>query len=229
MYTEHLEQQVQALKTLLKSVAPDLDVDSPDFDPANVPATAQNILTRIQGTKPNDPYASRNPQGASAGKDTLLDAMVEATGKLDIDETSHVVEYHGQSSGMAFLGRLNGSAFGGKLSEVRLEKTPLSRPTQEYSPQSQSSQSPQDNIPDVTLLPMKKEKAIELVETCLDKACVLMRFVHRPTFMAMTDRLYNLRPEDYEDDDSNFLPLFYLALAVGCLFLEGDDNYNRES
>lgn len=231
MYTEHLEQQVQALKTLLKSVAPDLDVDSPDFDPAKLPAAAQAVLTRTQVARPNGQSASSAQRsGAPAGKDTLLDVMVESTGKLDIDQASHVVEYHGQSSGMAFLGRLNGSAFGGKLSEVRLEKTPVSRTTtQDQSPQSRSSASPQDNLPDITLFPVKKEKAIELVETCLDKACVLMRFVHKPTFMAMTDRLYKLRPEDYEDDENTFLPLFYLALAVGCLFLEGDENYNKES
>jgi hypothetical protein len=224
MYTEHLEQQVQALKTLLKSVAPELDVDSPDFDPAKLPAAAQAILNRTQGTRSN------GNQGPEAN-DTLLNTMVEATGELDIDETSHVVEYHGQSSGMAFLGRLNGSAFGGKLSEVRLEKTPTSRAaTQElYSPSPRLSQSPQDNIPDITLLPVKKEKAIELVDTCLDKACVLMRFVHKPTFMAMMDRLYSTRPEDYDDDENNFLPLLYLAMAVGCLFLDGDDIYNKET
>jgi hypothetical protein len=225
MYTEHLEQQVQALKTLLKSVAPELDVDSPDFDASKVPAAAQAVLNRTQGIRTNGCHN----QGPEAN-DTLLNTMVEATGKLDIDEASHMVEYHGQSSGMAFLGRLNGSAFGGKLSEVRLEKSPVSRAaTQDYSPSPRLSQSPQDNLPDITLLPVKKEKAIELVITCLDKACVLMRFVHKPTFMAMTDRLYSTRPEDYDDDENNFLPLLYMAMAVGCLFLEGDDTYNKET
>lgn len=150
--------------------------------------------------------------------------MVESTGRLDIDETGHMA-FHGHSSGLTYIDRL------GILGHVKVGSTswPVAKAAaQQSSPQHQSSsQSPQsDNVSDATtptaLLP-PRATAIFLVETCLDKACVLMRFIHRPSFMVRAARLYDLRPDDYEDDDSAFLPLFYLALGVGCLFVDEDD------
>ncbi|KAI5853454.1 fungal-specific transcription factor domain-containing protein [Tricharina praecox] len=228
VYLEGLENQVQRLKQLLKIFAPHLDPDNQELDISKVPTGSQAPAAKPQDSKGIFPGVNSVGLSAAAAaavdRDSRLDSMVEATGRLDIDE-GHKVEFHGHSSGMTYLNQLN-SQFGGILGEVRLNATtwPMPKPPKllaQDSPHS-SSYSPPENISDVTLLP-PKETAASLVETCLDKACVLMRFIHRPSFVSMMHRLYSKRPEDYDDDENTFLPLFYLVLAVGCLFVVDDD------
>lgn len=222
MYLEGLENQVQRLKQLLKAFAPHLDLDNPELDLSNVPLGPHAPTANSQGSQATSSgVSSVCPPAVSS--DSRLDSMVEATGRLEIDE-GHKVEFHGHSSGMTYLSHLN-SQFGRLLGEVRINTPiwPVPRPAKllaQDSPHS-SSQSPPENVSDVTLLP-SKETATLLVETCLDKACVLMRFIHRPSFMVMMHRLYSKRPDEYGDEEDTFLPLFYLALAVGCLFVDDD-------
>lgn len=45
-----------------------------------------------------------------------------------------------------------------------------------------------------------------------------MRFVHEPSFFAMLDRIYDTPSEQYSNEEHTFLPLLYVAIAVGCLF-----------
>lgn len=209
-YIEALEHRLHRAEAFLKTFAPGLDLNRLDLDPA-----ADSI-------KPTAAAAAAAQVGNSAveikvEKESLLDSMVESTGRLDIDETGHM-DFHGHSSGLTYINQL------GILGHVKVGSTswPVAKAAQKSPPQS-SSQSPQsDNVSDTIILP-QRSTATFLVETCLDKACVLMRFIHRPSFMAMADRLYDLRFADYDDDDNAFLPLFYLALAVGCLFVEEDD------
>jgi hypothetical protein len=42
--------------------------------------------------------------------------------------------------------------------------------------------------------------------------------MHKPTFYSMFDRIYDTPPEQFTNEEHSFLPLLYLALAVGCLF-----------
>lgn len=227
MYLEGLENQVQRLKQLLKIFAPHLDPDNPELDTSTLPHGSQFSATKPQGSKAIPALVS-SVGPSPVDNDSRLDSMVEATGRLDIDE-GHKVEFHGHSSGMTYLNHLN-NQFGGLLGEVRLNAAtwpmPKAMKLLAHDSSHSSSQSPPENISDVTLLP-PKETATALVETCLDKACVLMRFMHRPSFMDMMNRLYSKRPEDYDDDENMFLPLFYLTLAVGCLFVDDDDTTER--
>lgn len=69
-----------------------------------------------------------------------------------------------------------------------------------------------------------KEKTLQLIYTCWNKACVLFRFYHRPSLLEEIDLLYSLDPFNYTDRQQKFLPFVYSILAVGSLFSR--DAYN---
>jgi len=215
-YIEALENRLQRTEALLKAILPDVDVNSPDFDPSKLlPEVQATAAAKINGSCAN----GRATDGFVADKDSLLDSMVEATARLDVDETGHV-DFHGHSSGLTYLSHLN-NQFGGLLGEVKLGSAswPVGSGAMEC-PAPRPSQSPVgENLPDVDLLP-RKEIAKTLVETCLDSACVLMRFIHKPSFMSMVERMYEIEADDYEENENTFLPLFFMALGVGCLFVD---------
>jgi hypothetical protein len=204
---------LQRTEALLKAFLPDLDLNHPEFDPSKLQAAAAHVAKT-----PCSEASGHSSDGTKTDKGSLLDSMVEATGRLDVDETGHI-DFHGHSSGLTFLTHLN-NQFGGFLGDMKMGSAswPVSWSSQ-GSPASTSHSPQNENLPDVTLLPPRGTATL-LVETCLDKACVLMRFIHRPSFMSMADRLYDLKAEDYDDEEHSFLPLFYLSLGVGCLFVD---------
>ncbi|KAE8380009.1 fungal-specific transcription factor domain-containing protein [Aspergillus bertholletiae] len=66
-----------------------------------------------------------------------------------------------------------------------------------------------------------KDVAYGLLAQALEDACVLHRFVHEPSFYAMVDRIYHTPTERLTKNDGNSLALFYAALALGALFVDG--------
>ncbi|KAI5804462.1 fungal-specific transcription factor domain-containing protein [Geopyxis carbonaria] len=218
-YIEALENRLQRTESFIKTILPDLDIaNNPDFDNSEYLPRMRAAAIAQLAKNPNGVGSNiRPPTGGPPGeKDSLLESMVQAAGRLDIDETGHM-DFHGHSSGLTYLSHLNGR-FGDILGEVKLGPTAFPTPKPQDSPPS-ATQSPQgESLPDTSLLPSKEVVNI-LVETCLDYACVLMRFIHRPTFMAMLKRIYETSPENYDEEENTFLPLLYLALGVGCLFV----------
>lgn len=69
-----------------------------------------------------------------------------------------------------------------------------------------------------------KEKALQLVYTTWNKACVLFRFYHRPSLLEEVDLLYSLDPLQYTDRQQKFLPFMYSLLACGSLFSKNSAN-----
>ncbi|RPB15373.1 hypothetical protein P167DRAFT_551998 [Morchella conica CCBAS932] len=226
-YIEALENRLQRTEALLKAVLPDIDVNHPNFDLNKVLPQIQEAATvRTARLGINN---STNDNGIGTEKDSLLESMVEAAGRLDIDESGHM-DFHGHSSGMAFLAHLN-NQFGDLLGEdVKALKKMRSTAFPAFfdSPQSSISSSPEASAAITAMLP-KKEVALVLVDTCLDDACILMRFVHRPTFNELMDQIYQTEPGNYTENQLSFLPLLYLTLAVGCIFVNDMSIYGVES
>lgn len=167
------------------------------------------------------------PLGAE--KDSLLESMVEAAGRLDIDESGHM-DFHGHSSGVAFLAHLNhqfGDLLGGDTGSLKKIRS-TAFPAVFDSPQSSVSSSPDATLLSTALLP-SKEIAKVLVDACLDDACILMRFVHRPSFNHMMDQIYGMEAGMYGESENSFLPLLYLTLAVGCLFVSDMSRWGIEN
>lgn len=214
-YIEALEHRLQRTEAFLKALLPGVDVNHPEFNAEKIlPQLQEALKTQIATTGNPFPTPSTTNDSASE-KDSPLESMVEATGRLDVDDSGHM-DFHGHSSGVTYLAHLN-HRFGDLLGEVKLGNSNFPEGSNEGTPAS-ASFSPTDNLPDTSVLPTR-ELANVLVNCCLDQACVLMRFIHVPTFTYRMNRIYDVNPEHYEDDDNTFLPLLYLAMGVGCLFV----------
>lgn len=214
-YIEALENRLQRTEAFLKVLLPGVDVNHPDFNAEKLLPEIQNALKGTSSGFPFHTPASRTSDESSSEKDSPLESMVEATGRLDVDDEGHM-DFHGHSSGVTYLAHLN-HRFGDLLGEVKLGNQAFNE-ANAYNTPTSTSLSPGENLPDTSLLP-SREIAQILVECCVEQACVLMRFIHVPSFMHMMGRIYDENPEHYEDDDNTFLPLLYLAMGVGCLFV----------
>jgi hypothetical protein len=155
--------------------------------------------------------------------------MIASTCQLDLDESGHW-DFRGGSSCTVFVRRMR-EQFGGLLGNDygALFLPRLLRPTAIapifYSPRSSAESPLEASLPYTMDLP-SRETARTLCSDSLDCACALLRFVHQPTFYKMFDRIYDVPPENFGDDENRFLPVLYVTLAVGCMFHEPAGNPN---
>ena len=233
-YIEALETRLQRAEALLKTVLPDVDLDDPNCGvgmPQRMhPVVKQEIkpmdsALAMPGILPGIPQANLL-SSADAEKDSLLESMVENTGLLDIDDQGYW-DFHGHSSGLVFLRRMReqfGDLMGkteGSAMPFMKSRSPMSLSQPFESPKSYVDSPMDPNLPNLQDLPTQ-DCARKFCEYALDDACALMRFVHQPTFYAMFDRVYNVAPEHFGNDENKFLPLLYAALALGCLFAKSE-------
>lgn len=67
------------------------------------------------------------------------------------------------------------------------------------------------------LLP-QRPTAARLLKIVFEQTYQLLQFIDVPWFNAHTERIYDMDPNDYEDMDHDFLPLFFGVMAIGYLF-----------
>ena len=220
-------------KALLHVVFPTIDLNDPSID-----AHLQNgLLPQLPvaaprpPVMPTDPRLSHhhaNPQ-AEAADDSHLEAMVKATGQLDLDEEGKW-DYHGHSSGLSFM---RGLRQFGDMFQVPPDASPsLKHRNMSVDPPSPSStRSPGASstaLPSVTELPSKKE-AISLCENAIIDAGAMQRIVHLPTFYKQLDRMYEIPTENYTNTENSFLPLLYAVFALGKLFSQDDHDLGKSN
>ncbi len=197
---------------------PNVDLNDPNIDAA--------ILQRRQGGT-----AGKDHKAAQAGKsgnisddsdhDAQLRSMIESTGQLDLDESGHW-DFHGGSSGTVFVRRMR-EQFGGLLgghdqNAPIFPRVPRPAIVANFDSPKSMTDSPFDSgLPNTMDLP-SRENAKALCEDSLNCACVLLRFVHQPSFYEMFDRIYDIPPDNFGDPENRFLPLLYTVLALGCMF-----------
>lgn len=215
---------MQKAEALLRTVLPDVDLDDPKFD-AHPPQQLLSTLRQQSTHKtPSENTELKGNAAEESSDESLLESMVQNTGALDIDDEGHW-DYHGDSSGVMFMRRMR-EQFGGLV-----VPDPRGLPLMKARPMSQflespkcASESPNDMIlPHTHDLP-SREVAQELCSNTLDDACALMRFMHKPSFYAMLDRIYDTPPDHFGNEENRFLPLLYVVLAVGCLFAKTENS-----
>ncbi|KAL7954895.1 putative C6 transcription factor [Trichoderma compactum] len=213
-YVKALEARLRRAEAVVRIAAPNVNLSDPRLDNAD---TAQ-IAAIINQASPQAVLTSRSTPSSSPGgaipiedsNESFLDTMMENFGFLDLDDQGHW-DYHGHSSGSIFTQRLQ-NQFGNLIippcsltkSKPRSKSQKQTKPEIRKNPQDTSSNSA-DNTPSSGL--PSQEIARKLSQTCFDHACVLMRFIHEPSFWKSFDQ-------------STFLPQLYIVLAVGCLFLD---------
>ncbi len=148
--------------------------------------------------------------------------MVEGTGSLDLDDQGHW-DYHGNSSIYIFMRNLRHQFGDLSVPESRLPYWRNRAKSQLIESPKTAASSPYDSsVPHTAELP-DRMTAMQLCRNTLEDACSLMRFVHKPQFYGKVNRILNTDPDHYTNTDTQFLPLLYVVMAVGCLFAQTED------
>lgn len=221
-YIEALEVRLQKAEALLRVILPEADLEDASLDVDKV----EEYISTLKGkeSEPRSEIEAKEPAASEPCDESLLESMVENTGSLDLDDQGHW-DYHGQSSGLMFVRHLR-KQFG----NIVPERTPskFQQISQILEGSKSSSDSPIDTYMTLAHDLPPRDIARKLCDNALEDACIVLRFMHKPTFNAMFDRIYDTPAEQYTNKENTFLPLLYLALAVGCLFRGvGDSTLDR--
>ena len=217
-YTEALENRLQRAEALLRTLLPNVDINDPNIETVILQrGQAGNVTTGpIANQAASGETPAPNPQALE--QDSQLRSMIESTGQLDLDERGYW-DFHGGSSGTVFVRRMReqfGNLLGGGPVLPRIPR-PAQMATMFDSPRSSANSPFEAGLPNTMDLP-SREAASELAATAFSCGCSLLRFVHRPSFYEMFDRIYDVPVENFGDEENRFLPLLYVTLALGCMF-----------
>ncbi|KAI1957177.1 Gypsy retrotransposon integrase-like protein 1 [Ophidiomyces ophidiicola] len=213
-YIEALEARLQRAEALLRAVLPEVDLDDSSIDTNKVDDFISTIKKKRKNEVKTEPDIKELSTSSEHCDESLLESMVENTGSLDLDDQGHW-DYHGQSSGLMFVRHLR-KQFGGLVPERAPSK--FQQISQILEGAKSSSDSPIDTYMSLAHDLPPRDIARNLCDNALDEACIVLRFMHKPTFNSMFNRIYDIPAEKYTNKENTFLPLLYLALAVGCLF-----------
>lgn len=224
-YIEALENRLQRAENLLREFMPDVNLADQSLDPTVQQEFQNRKKARAQAAKLQNEAVQ---QGASDAEDPQLMSMIETIGQLDLSEGGEW-DFHGTSSGAVFLRRMKQHFRGLLGNDYRTPflPRPSGRPQGMFNLDSPGSNpgSPWDgpNMSDIYDLP-DKEKARTLCYYSLNCATCLMRVVHIPTFYEMFDKVYELPPEAFGNEERRFLGLLYSVLALGCMYNVSTDD-----
>lgn len=171
---------------------------------------------------PGDPRIPHHqgPVHGDEQPDSHLEAMVKATGQLDLDEEGNW-DYQGHSSGLSFMRGLR--QFDDMFQIPSDESPSLRHRTMSHEPPSPSSLSITGSTAGAVNVPLpSKANARILCDSAIIQYSAMLRVVHLPTFYKQMDRLYQVSSENYGTAETSFLPLFYSVLALGKLYSEND-------
>jgi hypothetical protein len=218
-YIEAIENRLQKVTTILNTLLPGANLEDPKFDAHSI----DQIMDSSRRAQINAQLPTSEKTPATALEDDVqLQTMVEGTGSLDLDDQGHW-DYHGNSSGFAFMRNLRAQF--GDLS-VPDPRVPYAKHHAVShlveSPKSVSSSRHEFSISRGADLP-DRDTVMLLCRNTLEVACALMRFVHKPSFYSKVIRIFETDPEDYTNADTQFLPLLFVVMAVGCLFGQNED------
>ncbi|KAF1941629.1 transcriptional activator Mut3p [Clathrospora elynae] len=229
-YIEALESQLKRAKALLHVVLPTVDLNDPSIDAhlqsgllSQLPLAAPRPTVMPMDIRAPQQHGNPPPEEMP---DSHLEAMVKATGQLDLDEEGNW-DYQGHSSGLSFM---RGLRQFDDMFQIPLDRSPSLR----HRIMSQDPPSPSSALSvagSSTALPPgvdlpSKEDARVLCDSAIIEYSAMLRVVHLPTFYKQLDRIYEISPEDYGSADTSFLPLLYAVFALGKLFSEHDEGFD---
>jgi hypothetical protein len=155
--------------------------------------------------------------------DSHLEAMVKATGQLDLDEEGNW-DYQGHSSGLSFM---RGLRQFDDMFQIPSDDSPSlkQRTLSNDAPSPSVLSIAGSTSPSSVALP-NQEEARALCDSAINQYSAMLRVVHLPTFYKQMDRIYEVPSEDYGTAETSFLPLLYAVLALGKLYSEHDQGFD---
>lgn len=218
-YAEQLEKKIVRLKFALQTIAPEIDLGQVlEMDMSSPSEEVSQKLLNATKQIPTTASPPSNPpvKASSIEVQELLDTMIEATGRLDIDGKGGC-DYLGDFAGLSFLDRISRHCSQLINPDERNEMSLKIFSLQEFGSQMSGLRLSQAEQIKSNLLP-SKTVARRLTKVALRDACCLLHFVHQPSFDCSLDRIYETLPETYTMEDQGFLALLYLTLALGELY-----------
>ncbi|KIW08783.1 uncharacterized protein PV09_00718 [Verruconis gallopava] len=164
------------------------------------------------------------PQGESPVACTLLESMVEATGRLNIDEDGNY-DYSGSNSGLLLVERIRQRC--DQLLNRRYGSGPNAA-QERRSPAGTSSRllhRPSSRPRSLTALP-SWDIAVLYTNAVFSEAFSLFNFIHRPSFESRLQLYYSARNAGLEPtlEDTRFEALLNAMFALGELFNAAGDS-----
>jgi hypothetical protein len=186
-----LESQLKRAKALLQVVLPTVDLNDPAID-----THLQNgLLPQLpQAAAPSpavsmEPRAPQNhaPQHNEDVPDSHLEAMVKATGQLDLDEEGNW-DYQGHSSGLSFM---RGLRQFDDMFQILPDSSPsFKQRTLSYDASSPSALSIAGSTSSAASVALpSQEEARALCDNAIIQYTAMLRVVHLPTFYNQMDRI----------------------------------------
>ncbi|KAL2353265.1 fungal-specific transcription factor domain-containing protein [Cryomyces antarcticus] len=216
-YIHRLEKELERLESLLTTSLPEAGIQhSAKENGVGDEMQASAPLVRARSQKADMPSLKpqTRPQQSTSSPDSLLETMVEATGRLDIDDSGNC-DYNGNFAGLVLLRRIQERCsrllrrdIAGEVSAM-----PSSLPQPFKSPSSPPSVSEDKR----NLLP-SSAVALELVSFAFDCGLPLLPFIHRPTFESLLEQSYASGPRTLDVYGQRFLALLFEVLALGEMF-----------
>jgi hypothetical protein len=210
---------LQKAEAILRTVLPGVNLEDPKYDAHGI----DQIIESARRPKPSEQPSTRDSRSnATQDDDAKLQTMVEGTGSLDLDDQGHW-DYHGNSSGFTFMRNLRAQFGDLFVPDPRIPDSKSSAMSHLLESPKSASSSPYDfNMPQTAEMP-DRNTAMKLCRNTLEVACAVMRFVHKPHFYGKVDRIFDTDPDNYTNTDTQFLPLLYVVMAVGCLFAQTEN------
>lgn len=208
---------------------PHVDLDNPEevaallAQPARAPRSAAHNTADDQRAFRAD-AAAASERSETAANSARRMPLVENVGQLDLTATGEY-DFHGMSSGAAFLSRIT-QHFPGL---IRYDsRTPfLPQPGRPYLAKPYdipgNSTIPWSHVSDGFSPVPPKPFAHDLCEFSFSRATCILRVVHAPSFWRMFDKLYEQRPQRYTPEERRFVGLLFSVMALGSMY-DVDEN-----
>ena len=227
-----LERSVDRLKALI-GIPPEIEVTSELLDeyesnqssPPPAPSASRSRRAEHVSTQTSRPGSSRS---ASPIARTLLESMIEATGRLNVDEDGNY-DYSGNCSGLVLVERIRERC--DSLLDRRSANPPgpghLQR-SHSGTPSSRSLSHSRTRQRPLTILP-SWDVATRYINIAFAEAFSLFNFIHRPSFEVRLNEFYAARNAGLEltADDIRFEALINSIFALGESF-GGVDELRRD-
>lgn len=223
-YIVSLERMIDRLKEIIGipievEVTPEL-LEKYENCPTPAPDATRPVRTRPSqhaATQTSGPDAPQSPMSRN-----LLESMVEATGRLSIDESGNY-DYSGNCAGLTLVQRIRERCdvlLDPKAgSRSRLTKQSNSQPV---TPPARFPSLPHRQPEKMSALPTW-DAAVQYINVALEEACPLFSFIHRPSFDSRLHVFYAARNAGLDPnlEDVRFEALLNSLFALGELFGSG--------
>ena len=225
---DELKERLQVAETLLRRFLPDVDLSSLA---ATTPGSQEGRSPAQPGTAPDSGASSvavATPAASDASQENRgrFIPLLEHANQLDRTDTGEY-NFHGMSSGAAFLNRITQYLPGLPRYDSRMPflpqpPRPLSFDQTERPAHMRSPWSPLVSQGGISRLPLR-QLAHDLCEYAFSRASCLLRVVHVPSFWEAFDKLYEERPQRYTLEQQRFVGLLFSAMALGSMY-DVDEN-----